>query len=499
VFDAALRLLAIAEAGPLEELQRAHADLLRGQIAFVSSRSSDAPPLLLKAAKRFEPLDVRLARETYLEALSAARYSGRLATADVLREAAEAARAAPPASEPPGADDLLLDGLALLITEDKAAAAPTLKRALAAFASDHLPREEAVRWLWLACPTAVSLWDDRSWDVLSTRQVQLARDAGALGVLPMALTQRAGLHLYEGDFAATESLIEEAEAIADATGTPLPPYIPLALAAFRGQHLQASELIETADLAREGDDGSGPALLWATAVLCNGLGRYDDAMAAAERAGEDREQVFATWAAVELVEAATRIRAPEHVAGALERISASTRAGGTDWALGIEARARALISEGEPAERLYREALDRLGRTRVRLELARAHLLYGEWLRREGRRVDAREQLRTAHGMFETMGAEAFAERARRELAATGETVRKRTVETRDELTPQEAQIAQLARDGHTSPEIGAQLFISPRTVEWHLRKVFAKLAINSRKQLQTALVDLPGSAAPAP
>ncbi|MDX6527630.1 MAG: hypothetical protein QOI43_3141, partial [Gaiellales bacterium] len=261
---------------------------------------------------------------------------------------------------------------------------------------------------------------------------------------------------------------------------------------------QASQLIETSakDLVRRGV-GVGPAVLqWATALLDNGLGRYEDALAAAQRAGEDsHELVFPTWAAVELIEAATRSGVPERAAGALERLSDSTRASGSDWALGTEACARALLSDGETAEGLYREALDRLGRTRVRVALARAHLLYGEWLRRERRRMDARDQLRTAHEMFVAMGAEGFAERARRELLATGETARKRAVHTSSQLTAQEAQVARLARDGLSNPEIGARLFISPRTVQYHLRKVFTKLGVNSRMQLDRVLPSDPNVA----
>jgi len=490
-FDAALRLLVTAEAGPLAELQSARVDLLRGQIAFASSRGSDAPPLLLKAAKRLEPLDVGLARETYLEALSTAVYAGRFLTGDALREAAEAARAAPAASEPPSAPDLLLDGLTLLITQGYAAAAPTLKQALSAFSSEGISREEALRWLWLACPTAVRLWDDESWDLLSTRHVQLARDAGALGVLPIALNQRAGLHLYKGEFDAADSAIEEAAAITEATGSQLPPYASLGLAAFRGRERQASGMIETSteNLVRRGE-GVGPTLVhWANAVLYNGLGRYEDALAAAQRAGENsHELVFSMWATVELIEAATRSRVPEQAVGALKRLSDSARASGTDWALGVEACARALLSGGETAERLYREALDRLGRTRIRVAAARAHLLYGEWLRREHRRTDAREQLRTAHQMFASMRADGFAERAARELRATGERVRKRTADTPAHLTAREAQISRLAGDGLSNPQIAAQLFMSPRTVEYHLHKVFTKLDISSRNQLHGVL-----------
>jgi ATP/maltotriose-dependent transcriptional regulator MalT len=301
------------------------------------------------------------------------------------------------------------------------------------------------------------------------------------------------MHLYEGNFAAAASLIEEAEAITEATGMQLAVYAPLALAAFRGRQRRASELIETAtkDLVRRGEGAGLTFVQWTNAVLYNGLGRYEDALAAAQRTGEEpqeRRWWVSTWATVELIEAATRSGVPEHTAGALEQLSEATRASGSDWALGVEAWARALLSDGKTAERLYREAIDRLDGTRVQFALARAHLLYGEWLRRENRRVDAREQLRTAHEMLSSMGAEAFAERAARELRATGENVRKRTADTRGQLTAQETQIARLAADGYSNPEIGAQLFISPRTVEYHLHKVFSKLAIGSRAELPHVL-----------
>ncbi len=490
-FDAALRLLATAEAGPLAELQRVRADLLSGQIAFATSPGSDAPPLLLKAAKRLELIDAGLARETYLEALSAAAYAGLFPTSGGMWHAAEAARAAPPASRPPGAPDLLLDGLALLITQGHIAAAPTLKRALSAFSSEDISGEEALRWLWLASATAVRLWDDESWDLLSRRQVELAREAGALGVLPLALNQRAGVHLHDGDLAAAASATEVAQAITEATGSQLPPYASLGLAALRGRERQAFELIDTItrDLVRRGE-GVAPTLLqWAKAVLYNGLGRYQDALAAAQRTGEDpHELIFSTWAAAELIEAAARSGTPEHAAEALERLSDSTRASGSNWALGVEACARALLSKGQSADRLYREAVDRLGRTRLRVELARAHLLYGEWLRRQNRRVDAREQLRTAHQMFIAMGADGFAERTRRELLATGERVHSRAADTPALLTARETQIGRLASDGLSNPEIAAQLFMSPRTVEYHLHKVFTKLNISSRNQLSGVL-----------
>jgi DNA-binding CsgD family transcriptional regulator len=492
-FDAALRLLAMAEAGPLEELEHAQVDLSRAQIAVASSRGNEAPSLLLKAAQRLERLDIGLARETYLQALSAAMYPGRFATSGGLREAAESALAAPPGSERVSARDPLLDGLALLITKGHAAAAPALKRAVRAFRSEDVSGEEGLRWLWQVCHAAQMLWDDESWDLLSTRHVQLARDAGALGALPIALSQRAGLHLFEGDFGAAASMIEEAAAVAEATGSELRPYARLALTAFRGQEHQIAELIEAGkgDLVRRGEGLGLIFIQWATALLYNGLARYEDALAAALRASEDpNELVFSLWAAVELIEAASRSGVPEQAADALERISASTQASGSDWALGVEACARALLSDGATAERLYREALDRLGRTRVRMVLARAHLLYGEWLRRENRRIDARAQLKTAHQMLASMGAEGFAERAARELVATGERVRKRSTDVPSQLTAREIQIARLAGDGLSNPEIAAQLFMSRRTVEYHLHKIFAKLAISSRNQLHGALAN---------
>ena len=344
-----------------------------------------------------------------------------------------------------------------------------------------------------ACRTAVDLWDDESWDVLATRHVELARHAGALVELPIALHTRIGVHLNAGELTAAAELLEEVEVIAEATGSQIAPYGALALAAWRGREAQALDLMEacTKQVVARGEGSALTAIGWARAQLYNSLGRYEDALLPAQQAGEHPEELlFASWGLVELIEAATRSAKPALAADAFDRLSAATRAGVTDWARGIEARSQALLSDGDDAERLYREAIDRLGRTRVRVALARAYLLYGEWLLRERRRVDAREQLRTAHSMFDAMGAEAFAQRARRELAAAGEAVHERTAETRDELTPQETQIARLARNGHTSREIGAQLFLSPRTVDWHLRKVFAKLGINSRKQLGTVLTE---------
>jgi DNA-binding CsgD family transcriptional regulator len=366
-----------------------------------------------------------------------------------------------------------------------------LKRALAAVPSEDNSSEDALRWLGLGVVAAVAVWDDRSCEVLATRFLQLARDTGVLPVLPVALNRRIAAHTFAGELAAAASLIEEAQAVSEAIGSHVPLYGALYLAARRGREAEATPLIEATmkEALERGEAYAVSVAEWARAVLYNGLGRYEDAMAAAERASEHPEDLwFHDFGLVELIEAAVRNGKVKEAADALERLSETTRAGGTDWALGIEARSRALLNEGEAAERLYREAIDRLSRTRVRAELGRAHLLFGEWLRRERRRVDAREQLRTAHEMFVGMGGEAFAGRAERELLATGERARTRSVETREDLTAQEAQIARLARDGLSNPEIGARLFISPRTVEYHLHKVFTKLQIGSRVELQRAL-----------
>jgi DNA-binding CsgD family transcriptional regulator len=489
---AALGLLTVAEQGPLDEFQRAQVGLLRAQIAFAVNRGGDAPLLLLQAAKQLEQLDVRLARETYLEAISAAQFAGRLARGGGLLEAAEAARAAPPPAQPPRASDLLLDGLAELLTAGYAAGAPMLKRALEAFRSEDISGDEALRWTGLACRTAIDLWDYDTWDALSSRLVELTRDAGALAALPVALTLRMGVHLYAGELDAVASLSAEVEAVSEATASQLAPYGALLLAAWQGPEAEASEVIEATieEVVPRGEALGLIAAQWATAVLYNALGRYQAALAAAGQASERAEDLgFSNWSLVELVEAAARSGEAETAASALERLTQTTRPSGTDWALGIEARSRALLREGETAEVLYREAIDRLDRARVRVELARAHLVYGEWLRRERRRLDARAQLRTAYEMFTEMRIEAFAERAARELVATGETARKRSLETGGELTAQEGQIARLARDGLSNPEIGARLFISRRTVEYHLHKVFTKLAISSRNELDRVLL----------
>jgi DNA-binding CsgD family transcriptional regulator len=489
-FGQAMDLLAVAEAGPLDELQGARADLLRGQVAFASGLYGDAPPLLLKAARRLEPLDLDLARETYLDAYQAALFAGHLAGAGHVLEVSRAAQGLPAPAHPPRPGDLLLDGLALLVTDGPAAAVPVLRQARSAFASTDVPAAESFWWGWLAPSAGYVLWDDHGWD-LTERQVQLAREAGALDQLPLLLSRMARDAVCSGDFAAAAVVIAEADAVRAATGSRLMSYSAALLAAFRGREAEAAPLIQATleQAAAGGQGGTVPGAHWMAAVLYNGLGRYEEALAAARQAREDQHAFAAAWALPELIEAAARTGSLRIARDALDLLAGRARAGGTDWALGVEARCRALLSGGEQAERLYREAITRLGRTRLRPDLARAHLLYGEWLRRGRRRGEAREQLRIAHDMLEAIGMEGFAGRARRELRATGETARKRTVAAADgALTVQEAQIARLARDGLSNPEIGARLFLSPRTVQYHLGKVFAKLGITSRSELRRVL-----------
>jgi DNA-binding CsgD family transcriptional regulator len=484
--DAALELLAIAELAPLDELQRARLERLRAEIAFARTRGRDAPALLLDAARRLEPLDVPMARETYLEAIAAGVYAGHLVDTPNVRDVAAAASAAPAAPKPPRASDLLLDGLAIRFTDGYSTGVLPLRKALDAFLGVEELRGSDARWLWLACRVARNLWDDEVWYELVTRGLRAARETGALRMLPIALTYRALVHVHEGEFSAASSLIEEADAIIEVTEMAPLKVASLTLAAWRGNESKALELIEAGrrEATARGEGVALAILDWATALMYNGLGRYDDALSAAQRACEQDEARLFAWSLVEMIEAGVRSGATDAASAALDRLSDRTRASGTDWALGAEACSRALLSDGQDAETLYREAIERLGRTRGMVHLARARLLYGEWLRRENRRVDAREQLRSAHEVFSGIGADGFSERARHELLATGETARKRVDEVRDVLTPQEAHIARLAKDGLSNPEIGAQLFISARTVQYHLGKVFAKLDITSRNQL---------------
>jgi DNA-binding CsgD family transcriptional regulator len=488
--DSSLQLLGLAAAGPLDELQRARMERLRARLAFVQRRGTDAASLLLEAARRFEPLDPALALETYLEALASAISNG---LREQVREVAEALQAAP-RSGPPGSVELLITAHALLITEGYSAGMPALAHALAAFHSDQLTQEEEMQALPFACITAVTLWDDRSWSELSARYVQLARDLGALSVLPSALELHGSLQTHAGEFSTAEALLVEAETLATATGSAPVRDALLLLVAYGGESGPALKQIEGAieDATSRGEETSISYAEYAAAVLYNSLGQYELAAAAAQRSNAHHAREGGGSAQIELVEATVRSGLPALAATAFRHLSERIRAGGGEWALGIEARAAALVADDEHAEPLYCEAIARLARTHARIDLARAHLLYGEWLRRERRRLDAREQLRSAHDLFAAIGAPAFAERAARELLATGERARVRTSDTRGDLTPQEGQIARLARDGLSNPEIGARLFISPRTVEYHLHKVFNKLAITSRADLPRVLADHP-------
>ena len=493
-FDAAEGLLRTAEVGELSAFQRATVDLIRAQIAFSVNRGSEAPPLLLKAAKQLESLDPLLARDTYLEALFAALFAGRFGKGGGVLSVAQAARAAPPAPDPPRASDLLLDGYALMLTDGFAVGAPVLEAAVRAFRSKDIGAEEVLRWGFLASYAAMALWDEESWRELPAHQIALAREVGALAVIPLSLNLLIGAHLHAGDFETAESLLKELDIVSDATGT-RPPYGDIAYACWRGREAAFQKLIEdNMDGVVKRGEGIGLTFIeWTTAVLNIGLGKYDEAVTTALSASQHADELQSPLWQQGLVEAAVRSGRPELAAEALEALCAMTGVISTEWARGIEAFSRALLSEDVAAEPLYQAAIEHLERSEARIELARAHLLYGEWLRRSGRRCDARIELRTAYDEFAAMRIEAFAERARVELVATGEKIRKQAVETRDDLSPQERQVAQLAATGLTNKEIGARMFLSPRTVGFHLHRAFPKLGISSRAALRDALDSLTG------
>jgi DNA-binding CsgD family transcriptional regulator len=500
-FDAALGLAAKAEAGHLEELERARVDLLRARIEFASMRGGVAPSSLLRAAKRLEPLDPELARTSYLEVLSAAMFAARLAgPGGGPREVAHAVQAAPPASGRRTGADLLLDGWAALFANGCAAATPRLREALTAF-DNPVPASDHLQLLWLVMATALTIWDDERWELLTRQHVELARSSGALSELPLALNGRAYVHLFGGELESAGALIDEARVAIEATGANLTPWAAVAFEVLRGDERKAGAMLDagTADATQRGEGISLTVVAWARALLYNSLGAYDKALAAAQEAITcPTNSAAAAWGTVELIEAAARVGEPEAAGEAAHGFAEIADAAGTDWARGVNARSQALLSTSVMAEQLYREGLDHLGRGRMRLDLARVHLLYGEWLRRENRRLDARAQLRSAHDQFKSMGFEAFAERARRELLATGEPVRTPTVVTRDDLTAQERQIARLAREGLSNREIGARLFLSQHTVAYHLRKVFDRLGIHSRRELGAALPSSEGELVPA-
>jgi DNA-binding CsgD family transcriptional regulator len=374
-----------------------------------------------------------------------------------------------------------------LIADGPGVGTPVAKQALEAFLADDVGSEEHLRWSWLAGRTAAFIWDYDTWGALTSRQVVAARAAGALSILPLTLSTTAGVQLFAGRLSEAESLFEQAEAVADATDTRTARYAAVLVAAFRGCEQETRAFIDASakDFTARGE-GMGVTLTRsAEAVLYNGLARYDEAYLAAESALEDPGELwFWTWATVELIEAASRTGRIAAATAAFERLTESTGASGTAWAAAVENRSRALVSEGVHAEALYRSAIDQLAPTELRLDLARTHLLFGEWLRRESRPGDAREQLRTAYGLFTDFGSESFAERARVELRATGERARKRSLDSDEHLTPQEARVAQLVAEGGTNAEIAAQMFISPSTVEYHLHKVFRKLGVRSRTQV---------------
>ncbi|GAA0954636.1 LuxR family transcriptional regulator [Actinocorallia libanotica] len=483
---AASKLLAAAAAGPADPLRSARLELLRAQIVFDEQRGRDAPPLLLEAAKRLDPLDPAMARDTYLEAMAAAMYAGRLGAGPDEREVAEAARAADHELGP-GAADQLLGALVTRFTDGYEAAVKPLALALRRFGEPDAGGTDR-RWMWLACRLAQDLWDDDLWHALATCGVRVARETGALNLLPNVLNHLAALNIHCGALETAASLVEEVDSIVEATGMPPLKFGAAMLAAVRGDKHQTLALFDWGrhNVTVRGEGSALARIWWLTALLYNSHGDYGEALTAARRADEHEDPILHSWVRVELIEACVRNGGPlEEANAALEHLTRATRASGTEWALGTAARCCALMTGDEA---LYLESIERLGRSRAVLELGRSHLVYGEWLRRENRRMDAREHLRTAHETFDRMGAIAFAERARRELSATGETARKRTKEAFSELTAQETQIARLAAQGHTNPEIAAQLFISPRTVEYHLGKVFPKLGISSRRQLRAVL-----------
>ncbi|MFF3787798.1 AAA family ATPase [Streptomyces sp. NPDC001933] len=489
-YDPAQALLASAEVAPLTELQSARVDLLRGYVAFARGLGSEAPPLILKAAERLEPLDLDLARDTYLMAWMSALFTGSLATGGGLAEVSASAQQLPRSARPERAE-LVLDSLTLLVTEGLSAAAPKLRLVADTFTDPGIPPTVDMRWGWFAQAASSALGDLDTWRVMLERQVGAMRTAGLFDSYPVMLAALGTATAWSGDFDAAAALVTESEAVCEATGTQAAPFTSVILASLRGDQTLALPLIE-ATVTEATASGQGIAVAfahWAAAILHNGHGRYDKALAAAEQASSDAPGLYVSlWALPELIEAAARTGASRKAEAALERLAKSAQAGSTDFGLGVEARSRALLSTGANAEALYEKAIDLLARTRLRPELGRAHLLYGEWLRRENRRGDARTHLHAAHDLLSEIGANAFAERARHELLATGERVRKHTVANTSVLTAQESLIARLACEGRTNPEIGAQLFLSARTVEWHLRKVYGKLGVSSRKDLSSAL-----------
>ncbi|OBF11405.1 LuxR family transcriptional regulator [Mycobacterium sp. ACS4331] len=486
-FDVAMDLLATTDSARLTDLQMARADLVRARIAFVTNHGSDAPPLLLKAARRLEAIDVDLCRATYIDAFTAAMFAGRLSVGADSEEVARTAERAPRPSADPRLHDELLAWLVTFFTQGYGAAMPQLRRVLSA-AEGEVPADQQRRWAWLSTVAAIRAWDDQRWHELSMRHLDLVRGAGALSDTPLALNTHAFVTMFSGELSATEALVDEQAAVQEALGSRIAPYAALGLAAMRGDRDAALALSSAtiAEVTARGEGNGISVARWATSLLHNGLGDFRSALAAAREAITPPVGLSsANWAFTEFIEAAARLGEYADAEGALSQFVAVSEPSGTDWARGLQARCRALVSDDDTAEPLYRTAVELLGRTRIRPDAARAHLLYGEWLRRQRRRNEAREQLRTAHDQFTTMGMQAFAERAGRELQATGHALpTKAPALAGPTLTAQEEQVARLARDGLSNPEIGARLFISARTVQYHLSKVFTKLEITSRSQL---------------
>ncbi|MEU8224142.1 AAA family ATPase [Kribbella sp. NPDC048915] len=489
-FEAAQRLLNTAEQGPVTDLHRARVNLLRARLTFASGHSLDAPPLLIDAARRLEPLDLALARDTYLDAIAAAQFAGRFGRDQGIAHVARAARSVPQLAEP-RKRDLLYEAVTTLFADGYPAAVAPSREAMTAFEAENGTSDaDDLTWMWLTAMLAVSLWDDVAWDRLTGRHLRIAREAGDLNQLPLVLHHRAMLNMFGGEFGTAAALLAEVRTISEATGVGLASYGEICLAAWRGQPDAAARTAASLeDSATRGEGGAVSFAHLIDAQLQNAQANYAAALASGLAATAYPEELGpASWALPELIEAASRAGQPEKAATAYDLLTNQTEASGTDWGLGILARATALRSTGRAAEAAYQEGVERLSRTRMRMDLARTHLVYGEWLRRAGRRQDARGQLRMAYKLFSASGAAAFAERSARELAAAGEVLdERRTADNsgRDSLTSQEAHIADLAGAGLTNAEIGAQMFLSQHTVEWHLRKVFAKLGITSRKQLR--------------
>jgi DNA-binding CsgD family transcriptional regulator len=491
--DAALRLLDAARIHPLTALQEAVITRLRVRAEYAQHRDRNGPRLLLAAAQGLEPLDPTLARDTYLEALAAAFAGGRLNAAEEVAAVSRAILDATAADASERARDLILRGQALLAAEGPEAAQPTLVRALRAFL-DSEPDAVELRWMWFGCHAARDLWDADALRALAHRQVALARAGGVLTVLPIALTFEMTAWVLDGRLDRVAAACDEVDAIQNAIGQPLPQYGRMNLAAYRGRveevERRAGQL--RSDARARGEGHALSAANFAEATVYNGAGRFADAVASARRElAYTHELAFAERALPELIEGAVRVEQRALAEEALARLEPLTRPLGGDWALGTLALAQAQLRTGEDADARYRDAIERFERMRAPMWVGRAQLLYGEALRRDGRRADARALLRSAHELLSHVGAAGFAERAARELGATGETVRVRTPESIDQLTDQELNVARLAREGLTNRDIGARLFISARTAEYHLRKVFVKLGISSRAELKSALGEL--------